>query len=226
MYLNDNPTNLIEGHGYASHYSYTGFIKQEYYDLLLEFFPPDELFKDEEPETRKNGQRPHWRRFMYVGADRWKNLSPYRVQIDDLPLIWRNFCRFMLEGSEYKKYVCKLLGVKNCDLRLDFHRTCQGRDASPHLDSLEKIGSHLFYFLPQRWKQYYGGNTILYTGLKKDIMNPEPRDFEHKKVFENRGNSSFIFKNTREAWHGVSLVRCPKGMHRQILNVVILKCAE
>ena len=62
--------------------------------------------------------------------------------------------------------------------------------------------------------------------LKKDIMNPEPRDFEHKKVFENRGNSSFIFKNTREAWHGVSLVRCPKGMHRQILNVVILKCAE
>ena len=227
MYLNDNPTDLIEGHSYPPYRYYSNFIKQEYYDLLLEFFPPDELFKDEEPETRKNGQRPHWRRFMCIGDLTGSEvLRSYLIELNQLPLIWRNFARYMLEGDEYKKFICDTLKIKNCSLRLDFHRTCQGRDASPHLDSLGKYGSQLFYFLPKRWKEYYGGNTILYTGLKKDIMNPEPKNFEHKKVFENRGNSSFLFKNTREAWHGVNLVRCPKGMHRQILNVVVLKCAE
>ena len=103
MYLNDNPTDLIEGHGYAPYRSYNEFIKQEYYDLLLEFFPSDDLFKDEEPATRKNGQRPHWRRFMCIGNLTGSDtLRPYQIEISELPTIWRNFTRFMLEGDEYK----------------------------------------------------------------------------------------------------------------------------
>ena len=52
---------------FCPHANFVEFIWQNMYDRLLKDFPSDDLFKDEYPEERKHGQRPHCRRFFCIG---------------------------------------------------------------------------------------------------------------------------------------------------------------
>jgi hypothetical protein len=52
-------------------------------------------------------------------------------------------------------------------------------------------------------------------------MNPEPKDFAHKQQYRNDGNTSLLFKNGEDGWHGVTEVT--SQLNRQILNLVVMK---
>lgn len=226
------PGNELRSDGYNPHSEYTNFIEPKAYDRLLLEFPSNDLFKTEEPEYRKNNQRPHWRRLMCYSDKslfvKYKNLSQFFVDRASLPEIWQNLTDILIHGKEYREWVGNTLKIKDFDIRLDWHRTRSGLDASPHVDSLGKYGSHLFYFMPDGWKNEFGGKTVFYKGKKTDKPNPEPEDFESSVEISVTGNKSMIFKNVPEGWHGVTQVDLESNtnlniMHRQILNVVLLR---
>ncbi len=220
--LNLPNKTLFEKEGYNPHLLIDKFISDEDYKTLLEQYPKDSLFKDEKPETRKHGQRPHIRRFMCVTTQKE---SPYFdnfiVGVNKLPFVWQTLIS-QLKGKEYKQWICELLKIKDFKLRFDFHRTQSGLDVSPHVDSVGKYASHLFYFMPEQWKEEYGGSTIFYKGKKIKEMNPEPTDFEESISYPVVGNKSLLFKNVPEGWHGVTEVKSV-DVHRQLFNVIILK---
>jgi hypothetical protein len=76
--------------------------------------------------------------------------------------------------------------------------------------------------MPKGWKEEYGGSTIFYKGRKVNDMNPETKDFEESKLYPTSGNTSLIFKNVSEGWHGITEVKTD-NIDRQICNVLILK---
>ena len=218
--INIPDTELISN-GFTPHKEYENFINQKDYEELLNTFPSDDIFLDELPETRKHGQRPHQRRFFCIGETQGsKYFKRYLKKISDLPFVWQTLLS-IFHGKEYKEWICKTLNVNDFKIRFDFHRTKSGLDVSPHIDSKGKIGSHLFYFMPKEWQDDWGGKTIFYKNLHTHKLNPEPEEFKFNKVTDIRGNRSCLFKNSSEGWHGVTEVNAP--VHRQILNVVILK---
>ena len=215
------PTTELVTNGWTPHNYYDNFINQNDYEELLKTFPGDELFKDEFPEERKYGQRPHCRKFFCMGETQGsKYFKQYLTSVNDLPFVWQTLIS-ELRGKEYKEWICKTLNIEDFKIRFDFHRTRAGLDVSPHIDSIGKIGSHLLYFMPKEWQEDWGGETIFYKGKKIDKMNPEPGDFYFHKVESVSGNRSCLFKNSTGGWHGVKEVNAP--VDRQICNVVILK---
>jgi len=218
--INIPDTELISN-GFTPHKEYENFINQKDYEELLNTFPSDDIFLDELPETRKHGQRPHQRRFFCIGETQGsKYFKRYLKKISDLPFVWQTLLSTFYD-KEYKEWICKTLNVNDFKIRFDFHRTRAGLDVSPHIDSIGKIGSHLFYFMPDGWTDEMGGKTIFYRDRKVDKMNPEPEDFEDYTTTSVIGNRSCLFKNVKEGWHGVTQVN--SDVHRQICNVVILK---
>jgi hypothetical protein len=226
------PNNDLISEGYSPHAEYSGFIEPKAFDRLLLEFPPASLFKIEEPEYRKNNQRPHWRQLMCYSDKslfvKYKNLAQYFVDISSLPEIWQELVESIVRGKEYREWVGNTLKIKDFDIRLDWHRTRSGLDASPHVDSIGKLGSHLFYFMPNGWKDEFGGRTVFYKNKKTKKANPELCDFEESLEIPVVGNRSMIFKNVPEGWHGVTQVNLETNsddniLHRQILNVVLLR---
>jgi len=226
------PSNELTYEGYSPHAEYSNFIEPKAFDKLLLEFPSDGLFKTEEPEYRKHNQRPHWRRLMCYADKKvfakYKNLHQYLVSPSNLPDVWQSMVETIAHGKEYREWVSKTLSIKDFDIRLDWHRARSGLDASPHVDSAGKLGSHLFYFMPNGWKDEFGGKTVFYKNNKTEKSNPEPSDFESSIEIPVVGNRSMIFKNVTKGWHGVTQIRLESSLdaailHRQILNVVLLK---
>ena len=81
--LNLTNRTLKEYEGYNPHLHIKEFINDDDYNTLLEQYPDDSLFKDEIPESRKHGQRPHCRRLMVVKTGKESPyFNPYIVGID------------------------------------------------------------------------------------------------------------------------------------------------
>jgi hypothetical protein len=55
---------------------------------------------------------------------------------------------------------------------------------------------------------------------KREVQSPDWDDFGVQIPCELRNNHSFIFKNTKDAWHGAKTLVCPEGRHRRLFNVV------
>ena len=207
---------------FCPHANFVDFIQPKYYRGLLKHFPTDDLFKDEFPEESKHGHRPHCRRCFCIGETQGsKYFDDYLLEPNKLPPIWQNFIMTIYNSGQYKSFIRRALDCKDFKFRFDFHRTRGGLDVSPHIDSLGKIGSHLFYFMPDEWTDLSGGKTIFYLGKKVNKMNPEPKDFKKSVTTSVIGNRSCLFKNVEDGWHGVTQVN--SLVHRQICNVVILK---
>lgn len=221
--LNLIKNKLLVKEGYNPHLVIDNIISDEDYQTLLNQYPENSLFKDETPDSRKHGQRPHVRKFMCVTTQKE---SPYFdnfiVKENQLPFVWQTLIS-ELKGKEYKEWICDLLEINDFKLRFDFHRTADGLDVSPHIDSIGKYGSHLFYFMPSDWKEEYGGTTIFYKEKMVPQMNPEPYNFKESVTYPVIGNKSLLFKNVPEGWHGVTQVKSDTGLERQLFNVVILK---
>ena len=66
----------------------------------------------------------------------------------------------IFQSKEYHIFLRRTLGCNDFRMRIDFHRTRGGLDVS-HIDSIGKIGSHLFYFMEMngqmKWvaRQYF-----------------------------------------------------------------------
>ena len=86
--LNLTNHKLNEYEGYNPHLHIKEFINNEDYETLLEQYPDDSLFKDEIPDSRKHGQRPHCRRLMVVKTGKESPyFDPYIKSINDLPFV-------------------------------------------------------------------------------------------------------------------------------------------
>ena len=219
-----NLSEFYNTNGYAPHSLIDEFLTDKAYNTLLDEFPSNNLFKNEFPETRKLGQRPHRRRFMcYYETKQSSYFDEYKIDLKNLSEIWQELCTNLMHGWQYKEWICETLKIKDFVIRYDWHRTADGLDVSPHIDSAGKYGSHLFYFMPPEWKDEYGGKTIFYKDKTVDKMNPETSDFKESVSYPVIGNKSLLFKNADEGWHGVTQVTNNIGLHRQLFNVVILR---
>lgn len=208
--------------GYAPHQHISNFLNTEVFEKLKINFPADGLFQDELPEKRKQNQRPHHRRLMcvYDGSDNF--FDHYKVDVHALPVIWQQLIQLLSDtDGKYNAWLKNTLKVDSFTIRFDFHRTKSGLDVSPHEDTASKIGSHLFYFMPDGWKEEYGGTTIFYKDKLVERGNPEPNDFGESKTYPVIGNYSLLFKNAQPGWHGVRPIQNNQGLHRQIFSVVI-----
>ena len=208
--------------GYAPHEHIQDFFHQDVFEDLRTNFPSNNLFGDELPERRKQNQRPHHRRLMcvYEGSDAF--FDHYKVDINRLPNIWQQIITLFSDNNgKYQDWLKRILEIKDFTIRFDFHRTKSGLDVSPHVDTASKIGSHLFYFMPDGWQEAYGGTTIFYKNKLVSQGNPEPADFAESKTYPVIGNYSLLFKNAKDGWHGVKPITNNAGLHRQIFSVVI-----
>lgn len=209
--------------GYTPHKFMGGFIDAGIWTKLRSDWPVASLFKEEgHIKPRKHGQRPHLRMFMcYAPYPDSDYFEPYKIDKSKLPEIWERFVDFILTDKSYTDFLKETLQIDKFKIRLDWHLTKWGQDVSPHVDSAGKYGSHLMYFMPHKWDNNCGGQTIFYKGKLVDKMNPEPEDFAQNVTYPNMGNVSLLFKNSENGWHGVTKVNT--DLNRQIFNVVILK---
>src|SRR6056300_21624 len=215
--------NKLTSDGYAPHKFIHGFVK--HWEDLRDEWPDESLFKDEgHIKPRKHGQRPHLRKFMCYSP--WSD-SPYfdnyKIQRHQLSETWDYFVDKIFSSKEYSHWIKETLEIpdNNFKYRFDWHLTKGGQDVSPHVDSAGKYGSHLIYFMPDGWDDNCGGQTVFYKGKLVENLNPEFTDFKEHISYSNTGNTSLLFKNVENGWHGVTKVN--SDLNRQIFNVVILK---
>jgi len=217
------PDNKTISDGYAPHKFIHGFVK--HWEDLRDEWPNESLFKDEgHVKPRKHGQRPHLRKFMCYSP--WPDspyFDQYKIQRYQLSETWDYFVDKIFSNKEYSDWLKETLEIpgNNFKYRFDWHVTQGGQDVSPHVDSAGKLGSHLIYFMPEGWNDSCGGQTVFYKGKLVENLNPEFSDFKEHVSYSNVGNTSLLFKNVEEGWHGVTEVN--SDLNRQIFNVVILK---
>ena len=217
------PDNKTISDGYAPHKFIHGFVK--HWEDLRDEWPNESLFKDEgHVKPRKHGQRPHLRKFMCYSP--WPDspyFDQYKIQRYQLSETWDYFVDKLFSNKEYSDWLKETLEIpgNNFKYRFDWHVTQGGQDVSPHVDSAGKLGSHLIYFMPEGWNDSCGGQTVFYKGKLVENLNPEFSDFKEHVSYSNVGNTSLLFKNVEEGWHGVTEVN--SDLNRQIFNVVILK---
>ncbi len=186
-------------------------IRPERYGELAETLPDSELFEPVFGKKRKFGQRSH---------DRY-SLS-YR---SDLPLSapWRAFMA-ELQSVRYRDALRRIVGLRSLELGFHWHYTPTGCSVSPHCDAKWKLGSHIFYFNSEDdWQADWGGETVVLDdgGRFKRGSAPEFGDFDRAVSFPTMGNHSFLFTRCGNSWHGVREIRCPEGLFRKVLIVVI-----
>ena len=217
------PDNKTISDGYAPHKFIHGFVK--HWEDLRDEWPNESLFKNEgHVKPRKHGQRPHLRKFMCYSP--WPDspyFDQYKIQRYQLSETWDYFVDKIFSSKEYSDWLKETLEIpgNNFKYRFDWHVTQDGQDVSPHVDSAGKLGSHLIYFMPEGWNDSCGGQTVFYKGKLVENLNPEFSDFKEHVSYSNVGNTSLLFKNVEEGWHGVTEVN--SDLNRQIFNVVILK---
>lgn len=213
--------------GYAPHKYLPNFLDDKTYEELRISYPSDELFVPEVVKMGKSdgGQgRPHIRRMMCIYNRNKPSYFDFAKQdITKLPDVWQKFVNELLDPKgEYQEWLRESFNLKDFSIRLDFHRIVNARDVAPHCDNRKKIGSHLMYFMPDGWKEEYGGQTYFYKDKLKKVCDPEAEDFGNHIKIPTLGNGSLLFKNVcNGGWHGVSAISNDVGLHRQTVGVVI-----
>ena len=110
-----------------------GFIRPERYVELLDALPDVSQFRAFFGKQRKHGQTSHDRYVLDYERGMAETIGP-----------WRDFAEELCD-QEYRRFVCRLLDVKDVRFRFHWHFTPNGGEVSPHCDSKGKIGSQIFY---------------------------------------------------------------------------------
>jgi hypothetical protein len=188
-----------------------GLLHAEAYEELVDSLPDVSLFERSVSVKRKFGQSAH---------DRY-NLE-YRPGIELSPA-WERFIE-ELKGEQYRNFVERMYGRSSLRLRFHWHYAFAGCSVSPHCDSSQKVGSHLFYMNPSKsWNESWGGATLVLDdhGLMHRSSAPDFEDFESPVASQFMDNASFIFRRTDHSWHGVKEMQCPEGALRRVFIVVV-----
>src|SRR5262249_4242828 len=190
-----------------------GLLTETGYRRLLQTLPDVSLFTFIATRQRRDGQPSH---------DRYA--LDYRK---DLPVAdaWHQFVD-ELSGSAYRRFLKRMLGRGSFSIGFHWHYTPKGCSVSPHRDARRKLGSHIFYFntvAVRDWASSSGGQTLVLDdgGRFDDVSGPKFEDFERTIASDAMGNSTFLFANRQNAWHGVHEIRCPEGAYRKVFIVVI-----
>ena len=202
-----------------------GILSDDACAQLSRAFPPAHLFQRHENIRRKHGQRPHNR--LHLGIDSCDVASIARLdELNDRDPagIWKEFLEEIKTNSEYHKSVGSFLRAKDYQVRFAWHLTVRGQDVSPHLDSVRKLGTHIFYFNQRcEWCRDWGGETLILNGNTANRMNPEVIDFEKAQSISIRENRSLLFRNCGDCWHGVAPLRSPEDAYRKTFHIIFEK---
>src|SRR4051794_29905699 len=199
-----------------------GFLTPQGFRSLLDDFPPLELFEYHANVVREHGQRPHNRHYLaYQSSIYHRNDDEGVIQQGQLPAAWQRFIDELQWGNEYHDFVRRALGVSTFTARYAWHVGSAGSEVSPHLDSRNKLGTHILYFnTSDEWESAWGGATLVLGGKRTAAMNPDFGDFETCEAARIVDNRSFLFKNTPQAWHGVTALTSPTGSYRRLFNII------
>lgn len=188
-----------------------GFIRPERYGELLDALPDVSQFRAFFGKQRKHGQTSHDRYVLDYERGMAETIGP-----------WRDFAEELC-GQEYRRFVCRLLDVKDVRFRFHWHFTPNGGEVSPHCDSKGKIGSQIFYLNTESdWQWDWGGETVVLDdgGSISPDNAPSFDDFTAQYPAETRDNRSLIFGRRGNSWHGVRRINCPENYYRKVFIVV------
>lgn len=200
-----------------------GMLTEEGFNTLLREYPTLELFAYHEGIKRGHKQRPHDRYYLAYEETRYKRGQELDKEVEEqqLPESWIAFIQELQEDPAYQDLIKRALGVDRWKVRFAWHVGKKGNEVSPHLDHIDKLGTHIFYFNnDENWKEEWGGQIVALGGMMTNTGNPEYDDFADQKEISIINNRSFLFKNTLAAWHGVRPLRCPEGKYRRLFNVI------
>lgn len=198
-------------------------LTEEGFQALMNDYPSLELFIYHQDIQRGHGQRPHNRYYLAYEETRYKHGEHLDKEVSDkeLPETWIAFINELKENTAYQSLIKRALGVDQWKVRFAWHVGQKGNEVSPHLDHIDKLGTHIFYFNSDAdWKEEWGGQIVALGGMMTNTGNPEYDDFADQKEISIMNNRSFLFKNNLEAWHGVRPLRCPEGKYRRLFNVI------
>lgn len=188
-----------------------GLLTEEGFRHLRDTLPDVSRFNRVFGRQRKYGQQSH---------DRF-NLE-YEPGMELAPP-WRDFIA-ELEGPAYRAVLSTLLARKRFSLRFHWHYTPNGCSVSPHCDSRDKLGSHIFYFnTAEDWDPSWGGETLILddSGRHDPRSAPGFDAFDRTWPAEALGNRSLLFARRDRSWHGVREIACPPDALRKVFIVVI-----
>lgn len=188
-----------------------GVLTAEGYRRLLETLPDVSMFDKKFDVQRSHGQYSHDR---------------YALEYHDglaLSQPWKDFIA-ELQGDRYRKFLCRLFGVRSVFLNFHWHYTPNGCSVSPHCDAKRKLGSHIFYLNNEEdWDPKWGGETLILEdgGRFHHKSAPAFEDFDRALPSVALGNRSLLFGRSGNSWHGVREIHCPEGRLRKVFIVVV-----
>ena len=187
-----------------------GLLTEEGFEALRASMPDISLFRKTVGMERQYGQKSH---------DRYELKHRY-----DLPLspAWRDFIA-ELDGPDYEREIARLMRDDRFTRHYQWQYSFRGCSVSPHCDSPNKLGTHIFYFnTPEDWKSEWGGETLLLDdGGKFDYRSaPKLSDFVSATPSIAMPNRSLIFERRDHSWHAVGGLRSPDGVLRKLFTVI------
>ncbi len=200
-----------------------GMLTNEGFATLIRDFPSLDLFTYHQDVKRAHGQRPHNRYYLAYEETHFKRGEEVDREVTgkELPDSWTAFIKELKEDPDYQQLIKRALGADQWTVRFAWHVGQGGNEVSPHLDNIDKLGTHIFYFnTDEDWKEEWGGQIVALGGMMTSSGHPEYEDFADQKEIPIMNNRSFLFKNTLEAWHGVRPLRSPEGKYRRLFNVI------
>jgi hypothetical protein len=204
--------------------SFSRFLTPEGFDALCRDFPDLRFFEKHENIPKPYNQRPHNRYYLaYEDSIYHPHENPEEgvIRHSELPSAWQEFLR-ELEGEEYRRFLQSFLDVSEFQIRYAWHIGVDGSEVSPHCDAKNKIATHIFYFnTSDDWRIEWGGETLILCGKRTPALNPDFTDFDRAIPVSFLDNSSYLFKNAPDAWHGVRKLSTPEGKYRKLFNVIL-----
>ncbi len=203
-------------------------ISDDFHMQLCEEYPNIRFFEKHVGLPRGTQNEPQKSHDRYYLALNWGPYSTSKVSSNKIGTVrrkslsqsWRMFIS-SLESCKYRRAVSEFLGTDKFTLRFAWHMGFSGAEICPHVDSPTKLGTHIFYFnRVSDWDQNWGGQTVMLDGLTKPIGNPEFSDFTYFNEISNIGNSSLIWRNSADSWHGVKALNAPADKFRKIFTIV------
>lgn len=187
-----------------------GFLTREGFEALQANMPDHSLFTACFGNKRKYGQKSHNR---YV--------LEYREGLA-IPEPWQGLIKELCSDL-YRDFIKALLGKRHIRLRFHWHFTPNGCTVSPHCDSQNKLGSHIFYMNSALdWDPAWGGQTEILDDHGRFATESSPgfEDFDEAIPAQTMNNRSLLFARKGNSWHGVRDIQCPEGRYRKVFIVV------
>lgn len=200
------------------------FLTPEGFSQLYAEFPSLELFEYHENLLRGMGQRPHNRYYLAYEKSIYKKDASQGAGIitsDELSPTWQKFIHELETNEGYQKIIREILNNQKFYMRYAWHAGIATNEVSPHMDDHNKLATHIFYFnTSDDWNMDWGGALLLLGDKISSSGNPDFKDFITSTSIKILDNHSFLFKNTRNAWHGVKALKSPPGKYRRLFNVI------